>query len=221
MIISAWFTAPGVLSPGTNFLKLSSFDEPWCVSISVIFLNSFSCAVLFSDAVEIEDTKLVLTSLVVSRLLTRRFEFPVIIRATSLRISFLWSSLFWLTLVMVYSLYSLMKLQMVSNPTLFDPAKVGSGGGISLGVGGSLAGGAGFWRYFFRFSLFFSISSFCVPWVLSLMKFSMMAAAAMAAFACFSRPRERSMISWFYSVMRGLDPHITLVILSIVFCFLQ
>ena len=140
LIISAWFTAPGVSFPGTNFLKLSSFDEPWCVSISVIFLNSLSCAVLFSDAVEIEDTKLVLTSLVVSRLLTRRFEFPVIIRATSLRISFLWSSLFWLTLVMVYSLYSLMKLQMVPKPSLFAPAKVGSGGGgVWRAVGGRWA----------------------------------------------------------------------------------
>ena len=59
------------------------------------------------------------------------------------------------------------------NPDLFEPTKVGSLGAVSLGVGRALVGGSVYWRYFFRLVLFLSI--------VSLMKVSIMAVAAMAA----------------------------------------
>ena len=82
---------------------------------------------------------------------------------------------------MVNSWYSLICWQISSNPALLLPEKVGSSGAVSLGVGRTLVGGSVCWRFFFRLLLFLSMKSFCLPWVVSLMKVSIMAVAAMAA----------------------------------------
>ena len=172
---------PGVSFPGTSFFKPSSIIEPCSLIASITFLKSPSSAALFSVAASMADTNWVLISLIKSNAVTRMLVFPVIISDISLRSSFLESSFLWSTLVMVNSWYSLMCWQISSNPALLLPENEGFSGASSLGVGRTLVGVTVFWRFLFRLILFLFMISFCSPSVVSLMKVSIIAVAAMAA----------------------------------------